>query len=467
MRRWLQRISGIGHRCLALLCAVALLGGLFAAVVRADDWPQWLGPKRDGVWRETGILDTFPREGPRVLWRTPIGSGYAGPAVAGDRVFLMDRVLAEGTKNPPSGFTKDNLPGKERVLCLDESNGKVLWTHEYDCTYQLGYPSGPRATPTVSGGKVYTLGTMGDLRCLDANQGTLLWSKNFPADYKGKLGIWGAAAAPLVDGNKLICLVGGKDCIVMAFDKDSGKEIWRALSAAEPGYAAPVIYELAGKRQLIVWHPEAVVSLDPETGKVYWSQDFKLNSNSRMSISTPRADGNLLFVTSFYDGPLMLKVSTDKNDNPQASVLWKGKSKSEQPERTDGLHSIISTPFLKDGYIYGVCSYGELRCLKEDTGDRLWSTLKATTANDEPTRWANAFLVPQGDRFFLFNEKGDLIIARLTAKGYDEISRAHILEPTNTMAGRAVVWSHPAFADKCCFARNDKEIVCVSLAAEK
>ena len=135
------------------------------------------------------------------------------------------------------------------------------------------------------------------------------------------------------------------------------------------------------------------------------------------------------------------------------------------PRTTDGLHSIMPTPSIKDGHIYGVCSYGQLRCLKADTGERVWETLKATTG-DKLERWANAFLVAQGDRFFLFNEKGDLIIARLTPKGYEEISRAHILEPTNTMPGRPVVWSHPAFANKCIYARNDKEIVCISLAAE-
>jgi hypothetical protein len=159
----------------------------------------------------------------------------------------------------------------------------------------------------------------------------------------------------------------------------------------------------------------------------------------------------------------MLKLDETK---PGATVLWESKSKSEQAEKTDYLHSIMCTPFIKDGYIYGVCSYGELRCLKADTGTRLWSTLKATTATDEPTRWANAFLVAQGDRFFLFNEQGDLIIARLTPQGYGEVSRAHILEPTNRLAGpkRPVVWSHPAFANRSVYARNDKEIVCVSLA---
>ena len=449
------------------LAAVLLACGLAAAVARADDWPQWLGPERDGVWRETGILEHFPPGGPKVRWRAPVGIGYAGPAVAAGRVYLMDRVLAEGVKNPASGFSRDPLDGKERVLCLDEATGKVLWKREYDCKYEVGYPAGPRATPTVVGGKVYTLGTMGDFLCLDAASGEVVWSKNFLKDYKARLGVWGYAAAPLVDGDAVICLVGGKGQEVVAFHKDTGKELWRALPASHgPGYVPPIVIEAGGTRQLIVWTPEEVAGLDPRTGKVFWSQPFPLSKpDIALIIATPRRAGDLLFVTAFYDGSLMLKLAEDK---PGASVLWQSKSKSELPEKTDYLHSIMCTPFIKDGYVYGVCSYGELRCLKADTGERIWSTLKATTATDEPTRWANAFLVAQDDRFFLFNEQGDLIIARLTPQGYDEIGRAHILEPTNRLADpkRPVVWSHPAFANRCLFARNDKEIICVSLSAD-
>jgi hypothetical protein len=169
----------------------------------------------------------------------------------------------------------------------------------------------------------------------------------------------------------------------------------------------------------------------------------------------------MLFLSCFYDGSLMLKLD---HDRAESTIVWKGKSHSEMPERTDGLHSVMCTPYLHEGFIYGVCSYGQLRCLEADTGKRVWETLKATTGKLD--RWANAFIVAQGDRFFLFNEQGDLLICRLTPKGYEEISRAHILEPTNRMAmGRPVVWSHPAFANRAMFARNDKELVCVELGA--
>lgn len=145
--------------------AVGLLLAMMVPAVRGDDWPQWLGPKRDGVWREKGILDKFPPGGPKVLWRTPVGGGYAGPAVADGKVYLMDRQLARGVKNPDNQFSKPRLEGSERVLCLDAANGKQIWKHEYPCLYRISYPTGPRTTPVVAGGKVYTLGAMGDLFC--------------------------------------------------------------------------------------------------------------------------------------------------------------------------------------------------------------------------------------------------------------------------------------------------------------
>jgi outer membrane protein assembly factor BamB len=454
--------SILAHLSLSLFIPAVLLS--LATTTRADDWPQWLGPQRDGVWRETGILDKFPAGGPKARWRTSLGGGYAGPAVVKDRVYVTDRILPEGARNPEDPFAAKLVPGKERVLCLEESTGKILWKHEYDCPYQISYPAGPRATPVVHDGKVYTLGAMGHLFCLNADDGKVLWSKHFPKDYKAPVPQWGFAAHPLLDGDKLICLVGGAGSIAVAFDRNTGAEKWRSLSfekrGNQIGYCPPTICTLGGKRQLIIWHPESVNGLDPETGKVHWSQPFAVKAN--LTVSTPRRAGDLLFLTSFYNGALMLKFEGDKPE-----VVWRSHVQSEYPDRTDTLNSIMPTPFLKDGYIYGVCSYGELRCLKANDGKRIWMTLKATGVSDESVRWANAFLIAQGDRFFLSNEKGDLIIAKLTPKGYEEIDRAHILAPTTPLSkNRKVVWSHPAFANKSMYARNDKEIVCVSLAAE-
>ncbi len=422
--------------------------------LHAEDWPQWLGTQRDSVWRETGILQKFPEGGPKVVWRTPIGGGYAGPAVANGKVYVTDRQLPEGITNPADPFLRGDVPGKERLLCLNAADGKEIWKYDYDCRYTVSYPVGPRTTPAVAGGKVYTLGAEGNLFCLDAEKGGVLWSKDLKKEYSAKTPMWGFSSSLLVDGQKVIAMVGGAGSTVVAFDKDTGAEVWKALSG-EIGYSSPILCEFGGKRQLVVWDGTGVHGLDPETGKSYWDEAYP--SKMAMGIATPRKLDNHLLVTGFFNGPMMLKLDADK---PAETVLWKGKSSDET--KPDKLHSVLSTPFLEDGYIYGVCGYGQLRCLKIETGEQLWETFAATGGKAE--RWANAFLIKNGDRFFLPNEQGDLIIAKLTPKGYEEISRAHIIEPTGKANTHAIVWSHPAFANKCIYARNDKEIVCISLA---
>jgi outer membrane protein assembly factor BamB len=429
----------------------------------ADDWPQWLGPQRDGVWRETGIIEKLPDGGPKTLWRTPIGEGYAGPAVAGGKVYITDRFLAKDAANPKSPFdAKSRVSGNERIVCLDAKTGEILWKHEYDCPYQISYASGPRTTPVVDAGKVYTLGAMGDLYCLDANKGDVIWSKNLLKEYDMPIPYWGFAGSPLIDGDRLICLVGGKGSVAVAFDKNTGKELWKNLNANEPGYCPPSLFTIGGKKTLIMWDPVAVAALEPESGKVIWSHPYppgkKTPAKAGMTIPNPRLDGDNLFVSCFYEGSLMLKLDGEK----QPTATWHSVGRSEKPDDTVGLHCVMSTPFIKDGHIYGICSYGELRCVDAKSGERVWTSDKVM--NGKSLRWGNAFIIPQGDRYWFFNEFGELILATMSPKGYEEISRAKIIEPTNTMAGRRTVWTYPAFADRSIFVRNDREIIRVSLA---
>ena len=437
-----RKFGGIQFCCLVLLLGIwsntpNLLG---------DDWPQWRGPKRDGVWRETGIVQQLPSK-LTYLWRVPIGQGYTGPAVVGNRVYVTDLVARDAS-------TKSRA--KERVLCLDSETGKTVWKYEYPTSYSFSYPGGPRATPTVHQGKVYSLGGMGDLFCLDAKTGKLIWYRSYLKDYGAEVPVWGFSSAPLVDGRKLILIVGGSEnrC-VLALDKDTGQTIWEALAAPEPGYSAPIIIKTGDKRQLIIWNPSGLYGLDPETGGTYWEQEFPIRNG--LCLATPIFDlkRQLLFVSAFYDGPLMMRPDSQR---PTASLVWKGKSKSEL--KTDGLHALMCTPVLQEGYIYGIDSYGELRCLDAKTGKRLWTTPDATGKD----RWWNAFLVQHEDRFFICNEQGELIIAQLSPEGYRETSRAFLIKPTNPIRRRMVVWSHPAFAKKSIFARNSKEIVRVDLS---
>ncbi len=431
--------------------AALALSVLGLPALRGDDWPQWLGPNRDSVWRETGLVSKFPEGGPKVLWRAKIDGGYSGPAVADGRVYVTDFVT-KGNRKPGFGLPA-KLEGTERVLCFDAATGKPLWEHKYPCTYKISYPAGPRCTPTVSGGKVYAVGAVGDLRCLDAKTGELIWAKDYKKDYKATPPMWGFAGHPLVDGQRLLCIVGGEGSVAVAFDKDTGKELWRALSAREPGYSSPALIEAGGKRQLLIWHAESINGLDPETGKVYWS--VPLDPTYGMSIMTPQKWQEYLFAGGTGNKAVLLKLESDK---PAVAEVWRGKPKT-------AAYPVNSTPFLEGGYMYAVDGNGPLRCVKLQSGERLWETSKPTTGDGAKTS-ATAFLVKNGDRFALMAETGDLILARLTPKGYEEISRAKILEPTGDAFGRAVVWSHPAFANRCVYARNDRELVCVSLAED-
>ena len=431
-------------RFLLLVISVLLI-----PLASAEDWPEWRGKGRTGVWMETGIVETFPAGGLDVSWRGEIGNGYTGPAVADGRVYVTDIINKQGNR------------GTERTLCLKENSGELLWKHEWAADYSgMSYANGPRATPTIDGDRVYTVGATGILHCLNAKTGDVLWKKNFIEEYNTSLPTWGIAGAPLVDGNRLICLVGGEpDAKVVAFDKMTGKEIWRALSSAwEPGYNPPFLIEVGGVKQLIIWHPRAITSMNPDTGAVYWEHSFDVHHG--LTVATPVLDRNRLLVTAFYEGSRMLKLSPSA---PRADLMWKGNSTSEID--TDGLHSLVSTPVIQGDYIYGICSYGQFRCLDARTGKRVWETMEVTKEN---ARWSTGQIVRQGDRYFISNDRGELIIARLSPDGYQEIDRTKIITPTSYVNRRrelgAINWTHPAYANRHLITRNDKEIVRYSLA---
>ncbi len=241
----------------------------------------------------------------------------------------------------------------------------------------------------------------------------MLWKRDCLLEYQIRMPIWGIAASPLVEKDLVIVQIGGAEACIVAFDKKTGKEVWKALK--DPAsYAAPIMIEQAGRRVLVCWTGDHLVGLDPATGSVHWTEPFERNKMV-ISIATPVLEKERLFVTSFYDGSMMLRVPRDKLT---AEQLWRRQGQDEK--NTDALHSIIATPYLEGDHIYGVDSYGELRCLDARTGDRLWVSTEATP----PARWSNIHMVRNGERMFMFNERGELIIAKLSPRGYQEISRA-------------------------------------------
>ena len=352
-----------------LLPGVVLICVTLTLSVHGEDWPEWRGTGRVGVWTETGILDRFPEGGLDFTWRVSIRSGFAGPAVADGRVFVLDYQETPGSRT---------MDGTERLLALDEDTGEILWTYEWSTTYRMiarSYATGPRATPTVDGDRVYVVGAAGMILCLTTDTGELVWQIDGVERYGTYVAVWGIASAALVDGDKVICIVGGEpNAKVMAFDKYTGEELWRALSSDwEMGYAQPVIFEAGGVRQLIIWHPQAVSSLNPETGEVYWEEPWDVPSS--ITIATPVKSGPYLFFTQFWAGSMLMRFSEDQ---PEASVVWQRRGKSIQPDETDALHSQNTTPIIIGDYIYGVDSFGELRCLDLHTGDRIWMSPEMT-----------------------------------------------------------------------------------------
>jgi outer membrane protein assembly factor BamB len=422
----------------ALIC----LGCLPAA---AEDWPRWRGPRGDGTWNETGIVEKFSSDSLPRKWTAEIGAGYTGPTVAGGRVYLMDRLTKPAST--------------ERVLCFDEQTGQEVWSLAYECEYgKIGYQAGPRAAVTIDGGKAYALGATGRLHCLDAADGKIVWEKDLEQLYDIDMPIWGIAGSPLIFQNLVVLHIGGKDgaCIV-ALNKNTGEEAWKALDDRAQ-YTTPVLVEQGGQPVLICWTGDSVAGLEATSGKVLWRHVWKPR-NMPIGIATPVVERDRVFFTSFYDGSLMLRLAADK---PEMKVEWQLVGTNEQ--NTDALHSIISTPVFEGDYVYGVDSYGELRGLDAADGKRLWEDLTATPK----ARWSTIHFVKHGDRYFLFNERGELLIGRLSPQGFQEISRSKLLDPTTEQLRQrgGVCWSHPAFANKCVFQRNDKELVCASLAAE-
>jgi outer membrane protein assembly factor BamB len=415
--------------------ALALLL-LLSPAVRAADWPQFRGPNRDGVWNEAGILKTFPAEGLKIRWRAPVGPGWSSPVVVRGRVYLTDMRLEK-----PEAW--------ERIHCFKESSGKLLWSH----AYELAYPEwafipehggGPAATPIVEAGKVYWFGRSGQLDCLDARNGKVIWETYL--DRKYEIGVLSCRGSPLIEGNLLIIFAGGKPgACVIALDKQTGKEVWKALDEAVSN-SSPLVIVAGGKRQLIVWTDESVTSLNPATGKTYWREAMVTSGND--AIPTPVVQKNRLLISG-----LMLELDTR---TPTAKVLW-----PETIAASKRILSNTSTPLFQGDCVYSAKSSGELVCLEAGSGKQVWGTTNVT----ELKFGASIHLTPSGDAVFLFTDEGNLILARLAPAGYREISRVHLLKPTSVLGTRRFAWIPPAYANRHVFARNDEELVCASLAA--
>lgn len=418
---------------LALL--LTLLSAVQNSVVFADDqltpitnsmeWPQFRGPRGDGTWRGPKLAVTWPATGLKQIWKQSIGGGYAGISVAEGRVVTMDRQLD---------------PEVERVLCFEASSGKTLWKHEYPVTYgKLDYGNGPRAQPTIHEGLVYTVGALGDVRCLKAETGSEIWKRNYVTDFEGRLATWGYAGSPVVYGDWLILQPGGEaGSSVVALDRQTGKEIWRSLND-EAGYCTPMVHRIHDQDELICWTPSHIRCLEARTGKVLWSHPYEITYG--VSIAKPIVHEGIVLVAGYWHGTKAIRFGETPTE---AKLAW---------EENRYLRGLMSQPLYRDGHVYLLDKQYGLTCFELQTGKKLWDDKNQMTPRDRNPQ-ASLVWLGDGDRAIILNAEGELIIARLRPEGYLEQCRTKITDFT---------WAHPAFAGNRVFARTDKEIVCVSL----
>ena len=429
--------GSIRSKFVARLLALTLVSSP-AALAPAEDWPRWRGPRGDGTWNAPQVPEKWPEEGPPVVWQAPIGPGYSGISVANGRVYTMDRL-------------KDSQV--ERIVCFDEKDGKLQWEHRYAADYKgLDYDKGPRCTPTVHEGRVYTLGAVGHVLCLDAASGKVAWSKDLVKDHKAKLAMWGFASSPVID-SKLVIIHAGiqpSGCYV-AYDRLTGNEIWRG-GDDEHGYGTPIVIEHAGMRQLIGWTPKHVVSLDITSGKLLWKYPYDVTYG--VSIATPIFHDGTVLVCGYWHGSKAIKLGSKPNE---AELLW------EENRYTRGL---MDQPLYKDGYVYLLEKQHGTVAFELAKGEKLWTDENKLHPRDRNPQVSMVWLndtnpkrqresKPGSGRAICLNAQGELILIQLSPAGLIEDSRVKIVGQT---------WAHPAYAGNCCFARDDERLVCVRIA---
>ena len=386
----------------------------------AEDWPRWRGPRADGISRETGVVDRLPPGGPPLLWSADVGIGYSSPIAKAGRVYL---------------FTLNDR--QEVLTCFDAHSGKILWSEvSADSMWAGGYP-GTRATPFIDADAVYTYGGAGELVCRDLGTGKPRWRLNLLKTTKSRNLGWGTASSPLVDGDKVYVQSGKDGSIAVAVNKKDGSVMWQSEAKGVGGYAHPIIADLGGGvRVLVVFAGEAVIGMDPSSGKTLWSQPWQTSYD--VNASTPIYRDRHLFVSSEYGhGCMMLKLA-----GAGAEKLWEN---TEIQSKYPGM--------VLDGNVLYANTTGTLKCMSWPDGKILWA------AKDSKLRLgAGGTLIRVGsDRLLTMSERGKLSICKATPEGIELLSQADVLDARE-------VWSTPLIYGGRLYAKGDTEFVCVDLS---
>jgi outer membrane protein assembly factor BamB len=392
----------------------------FPLVVAAQDWPQILGPTRNGIYSGPEIVPSFPRTGPPQTWIRDVGAGFSGPAVAGGRLILFHRVN-----------------NRETVEAIDALTGKTAWTFAYATSYRddFGFDEGPRAVPVIAGGRVFTHGADGWLHGIDFATGKMLWSVDTRKVFDAPKGYFGVASSPVVDANRVLVNVGGKTGGIVAFDAATGKTLWTATSD-EASYSAPIVADINRQRTAVFFTRTGLVALDPSNGKVLYQHRWRARMAASVNAATPIVLNDLIFLSSSYGtGAVLLKVA-----NNGVTPIWSG---------DESMSNHYSTSVLKDGYLYGFDGRQEfgqrLRCVELATGKIMWNV----------DAFGAGSLLIAGDTLVITRESGELALAQASPKAFRLAARAQLL--------KGVVRAYPALANGHYYVRNERQLAAFDL----
>ncbi|MBL8797770.1 MAG: PQQ-binding-like beta-propeller repeat protein [Planctomycetia bacterium] len=399
-------------------CCLSILIVLVASAVRAADWPCWRGPQRTGISPETGWLDQWPKDGPPVLWKASVGTGFSSLAVAGGKV-----------------YTLGNRDNHDTVWCFDAESGKQVWAHRYEAPLEDKlFEGGPTSTPTVDGDRVYTLSRWGDLFCFDAASGKVAWSKNVHKETSIRIPGWGYASSPVIHENQLLLNIGEAG---VALDKRTGKLLW-ASGDKDAGYSSPVLYQRGTDTLAIFSADDGYTSVDLKTGKpawnVRWLTRFGLNA------AEPILTGDTMFISSGYGkGGGLFRI-----DGDEPKEVW----------RTRAMRNQFNSCVLLDGFLYGIdgdtTTKSFLKCVELKTGEAKWSHEGVGMGS----------LMIAAGRLIVLSDQGELLVAPATPEKFAPTARAKVLE------GKC--WTVPVLANGRIYCRNAAgDVICVDVRAKR
>lgn len=402
--------------------SVAASPGATAAAPAAPSrnyWTNFRGPKRDGKYDEASVSTNWPSNGLHQLWKQPVGIGHAS------------FVVADG-----KAYTIEQRRGQEVVAAYDINNGHEVWTQKWNAQFTDSTGDGPRATPTWDQGRLYALGATGELRCLDANSGSVIWGKNILSDNAASNLPWAMAASPLIVDDKVIVLPGGSNGkSVVAYNKNTGAPVWKVLDDPQ-AYVSPMLVELAGRRQIVVVSSYRVVGLAPENGALLWS--YSWNTDNGINVSQPViVNQNRFFISSGYGKGAALVEVKGSGNSFTASTVWENKNMKNK----------FNPSVLHNGYIYGL-DEGILVCLDVNTGERKW----------KDGRYGYGQVILAGDHLIVTSDQGDVALVKASPDKYTEVARF------TAVSGQT--WNYPAIASGKLLVRNSNEMAAFDISGK-